>query len=150
MKPSSVPALASAFDSFPLAITRNFPDGSQVDDRTDLVLSDSKDNRDVSLTCTIFTSRSLDLHQRPPQKSGNIRDSLHTATRSPCLSKLTHRIGTPEDRVMNPSNSFPGYEKTREILSSEAVTRLELCSNISLLNRPPRPQQRGWRLDTFK
>jgi hypothetical protein len=35
-------------------------------------------------------------------------DSLQTATRSPCLSTLTQRIGTPDDRVTKPSNSFAG------------------------------------------
>ena len=48
---------------------------------------------------------------------------------------LTHRIGTPDERVMKPSNSFAGYEKTLAMLSSEDVMRFELYAYTSVATK---------------
>ena len=77
----------------------------------------------VSFTCTILTSRSL-IFSASHQTGRVATYSLHTATRAPVGSSETHRIGTPDERVMKPSNWFWGYENTRAMLSSEPVTRL--------------------------
>lgn len=99
-------------------LTRNFPVGSQLAERTVLVLSDRKETLVGSCKSTILTNRSLFLRQfthyhealqrhcRSGPQGGSARSthSLHTATRAPCLSTLTHRIGTAVARVRYPAN----------------------------------------------